>query len=82
MPKFYPDLAEIKTKLISKFSSGKFPEKKNWETNHSWVDRIINAFVRLFWWISNYGSSTKRVIAVFFGWNLIWALIYQYILPL
>lgn len=82
MPKFYPDLAEIKTKLISKFSSGKIPEKKNWETKHSWVDRIINAFVRLFWWISNYGSSTKRVIAVFFGWNLMWALIYQYILPL
>ncbi len=82
MPKFYPDLAEIKTKLISKISSGKIPEKKNWETKHSWVDRIINAFVRLFWWISNYGSSTKRVIAVFFGWNLMWALIYQYILPL
>jgi hypothetical protein len=57
-------------------------EKINWETKRCWVDRISNAFVRFFWWISDYGSSTKRVITVFFGWNIIWAFVYQFILPL
>jgi len=46
-------------------------------------DRIlINPFVRLFWWLTDYGSSTKRVIGVFFAWNILWAFIYQFLLPL
>ncbi len=80
-PKLYPALAKIKNALIVKFSARKSPEKKKWETKRCWVDRIINAFVRTFWWISNYGSSTKRIIAVFFGWNILWAFIYYYLLP-
>ncbi len=80
-PKLYPDLGKIKNTLIVKFSHNTSPEKKDWETKPCWVDRIINAFVRLFWLISNYGSSTKRIIAVFFGWNLIWAFIYFCLLP-
>jgi len=49
----------------------------------SWIDIcFINAFVQLFWWISDYGSSTKRIIAVFFGWNILWAFVYFYVLPL
>jgi hypothetical protein len=46
-----------------------------------WVDTIINAFVRTFWRISDYGSSTKRIIAIFFSWNILWAVIYYYLLP-
>jgi len=56
-------------------------EKKKWNMKRGLIDRIINAFLRLFWWISNYGSSTKRIIAVFFGWNILWACIYFYVLP-
>lgn len=56
-------------------------EEQESETKLCWVDRIINAFVRFFWWISDYGSSTKRIIAVFFGWNILWAFIYYYALP-
>lgn len=53
------------------------------EYNPSLFDKIfINPFVRLFWWVSNYGSSTKRVIGVFFAWNIFWAFIYQFVLPL
>ena len=80
-PKLYPDLAKIKNALIVKFSAKKSPEKKKWETKRCWVDRIINVFVRTFWWISNYGCSTKRIIGVFFGWNILWAFIYYYLLP-
>ena len=48
----------------------------------SLIDRfLLNPFVQLFWWVSNYGSSTKRVIGVFFGWNILWAVIYYYLLP-
>jgi len=54
----------------------------HWEDMHSWIDGIINAFVKLFWWVSDYGSSTKRILAVFFGWNLFWAFVYFYVLPL
>jgi len=57
-------------------------KKNNWETKSSWIDKVINGFVRLFWWVSNYGSSTKRVIGVFFAWNIFWAFIYQFVLPL
>jgi len=42
---------------------------------------FINVPVRIFWWASDYGSSTKRVIGVFFVWNFFWALIYLFILP-
>jgi len=57
-------------------------EQNKWETKDSCVDRIINGFVRLFWCLTDYGSSTKRVILVFFVWNIFWAFIYQFILPL
>jgi len=80
-PKLYPYMAGIKDKIIFKSSPKKSLKKKKWEIKHCWVDTIINAFVRTFWLISNYGSSTKRIIAVFFGWNILWACIYFYILP-
>jgi len=81
IPKLYPYLAKIKNNFIFRFSSRKSPEEHACETKLCWVDRIINAFVRIFWWISDYGSSTKRIIAVFFGWNILWAVIYYYLLP-
>lgn len=53
------------------------------ECNSSLFDRIIiNPFVRLFWWVSNYGSSTAKVLGVFVVWNILWACIYQFILPI
>ncbi len=55
---------------------------KKRQMERCWIDCFINSFVRLFWWLSDYGSSTKRVIGVFFGWNILWALIYQIVLPL
>jgi len=44
--------------------------------------RLLTPFVKLFWWVSNYGSSTAKVLGVFFAWNIFWALIYQFVLPL
>ncbi|MCK9312485.1 MAG: pentapeptide repeat-containing protein [Methanocorpusculum sp.] len=81
-PKVYPALASIKKSFIPDFSKEQPGNKKKWETKHSCIDSwTIDAFVRFFWWISNYGSSTKRIICVFFGWNLFWALIYYYVIP-
>ena len=80
-PKLYPAIAKIKSTLTVKLSLKTSNEKKKWGTKLCWIDKIINAFVRIFWWISDYGSSTKRIIAVFFGWNILWAVIYYYLLP-
>ncbi|MEA5037437.1 MAG: pentapeptide repeat-containing protein [Methanocorpusculum sp.] len=62
---------------------GKNHAEKKQEYNPSLLDRLlINPFVRLFWCLTDYGSSTKRVIEVFIVWNVFWAFIYQFILPL
>ena len=79
--KLYPILAKIKNPNIVYISPRNFPEKPEWYMKRCWVDRIINAFIRIFWWISDYGCSTKRIIGVFFGWNILWACIYFYLLP-
>ncbi len=69
-------------KLTGKIEVSEVDEKEK-ECNPSLTDRVlINQFVKLFWWVSNYGSSTKRVIGVFFAWNILWAFIYQFLLPL
>ncbi|RBQ25466.1 MAG: hypothetical protein ALMCE001_02230 [Methanocorpusculum sp. MCE] len=57
-------------------------EQHKWETKGSFIDTIINSFVRLFWCLTDYGSSTIRVIGIFFAWNILWAFIYQFVLPL
>jgi len=58
-------------------------EEKEKECKPSMTDRIfINPFVKLFWCLTDYGSSTKRVVGVFFAWNILWACIYQFLLPL
>ncbi len=56
-------------------------ENISWDTKCHWVDQIVNNFVRFAWWISDYGSSTIRIIVVFFGWNILWACIYFYVMP-
>jgi len=77
----------LKPSVTTKNASNQDPEetkdeKNKWETKYSWIDTVINGFVRLFWWLTDYGSSTKRVIGVFFAWNILWAFIYQFLLPL
>ncbi|WP_209315031.1 pentapeptide repeat-containing protein [Methanocorpusculum sp. GPch4] len=79
--KLYPILAKIKNPNIVYISPRNFPEEPEWYMKRCWVDTIINAFVRTFWRISDYGSSTKRIIAIFFSWNILWAVIYYYLLP-
>ncbi|HJJ99120.1 MAG TPA: hypothetical protein O0X23_02770 [Methanocorpusculum sp.] len=37
--------------------------------------------LRVFWWISDYGSSTRRIIGVFITLNTIFTLIYLYLIP-
>lgn len=79
--KLYPILGKIKNPNIVYISPRNFPEEPEWYMKRCWVDTIINTFVRTFWRISDYGSSTKRIIVVFFGWNILWACIYFYLLP-
>ncbi len=57
-------------------------EQHKWETKGSFIDTIINSFVRLFWCLTDYGSSTIRVIGIFFARNILWAFIYLFVLPL
>lgn len=72
----------IKTPVTTKENLNKdLDQKGKWKMKRCWIDRVINAFIRVFWWLSDYGSSTKRVIGVFFIWNILWAVIYQYFLP-
>lgn len=72
----------MKTPVTTKENLNKdLDQKGKWKMKRCWIDRVINAFIRVFWWLSDYGSSTKRVIGVFFAWNILWAFIYQYILP-
>jgi hypothetical protein len=47
----------------------------NWE---HWYEehRFVKWLVRPFWWMSDYGGSTGRIIAVFFGLAILFAAIY------
>ena len=46
----------------------------------SFFDRIfVNTPVRMFWWISDYGRSTVRIIGAFFGLNLLFTFIYLFL---
>jgi hypothetical protein len=59
--------------------------RKNWEqwykskSKNKWIikmHQLITLPVRLFWWISNYGLSTWRIILTFFALAFVFALIY------
>ena len=46
----------------------------------SFFDRVfVNTPVRMFWWISDYGRSTVRIIGAFFGLNLLFTYIYLFL---
>jgi len=51
--------------------------RKNWEDWYKEHPRL-KWLVKLFWWISDYGLSTKRIIFTFFGLALIFANIYYH----
>lgn len=51
--------------------------RKNWEDWYKEHPRL-KWLVKLFWWISDYGLSTKRIIFTFFGLAIIFANIYYY----
>lgn len=40
------------------------------------TNKVLTWFVRKFWWISDYGISTKRIIFTFFGLAFAFAIIY------
>ncbi len=50
--------------------------RKNWE---DWYKEhaFLKFLVRTFWWISDYGISTKRIIFTFFGLALLFAAVYS-----
>lgn len=48
-----------------------------WYEEHPYQKYLL----RLFWWLSDYGSNTKRVIITFFGTNILFGLIYYFVLP-
>jgi len=59
--------------------------RNNWEqwyrgkSENKWIIRmhqLLTLPVRLFWWISNYGLSTWRIILTFFALAFVFALIY------
>ncbi|MBW7992749.1 MAG: hypothetical protein FVQ84_22405 [Planctomycetes bacterium] len=51
--------------------------RKNWEEWYKEHPRLT-WLVKLFWWISDYGLSTKRIIFTFFGLAFIFANIYYH----
>jgi len=70
-------------RCLKKLTGKKQTSEEKQECPPSLIDRLfINPFVRLFWCLTDYGSSTKRVVIVFFVWNILWAFIYQFLLPL
>jgi hypothetical protein len=64
--RLYPELKQLLEYNI---------RRMNWEEwyKEHWFWRWL---VRLFWWISNYGCSTGRIIAVFLGFAVGFAIIY------
>ncbi|MBN2377851.1 MAG: pentapeptide repeat-containing protein [Sedimentisphaerales bacterium] len=48
----------------------------NWEDWYPKQKPCLSQPVKLFWWFSDYGTSTKRIIGSFFGLALIFAVIY------
>ncbi|MCK4815449.1 pentapeptide repeat-containing protein, partial [bacterium] len=51
--------------------------RKNWENWYKEHPRL-KWLVKIFWWISDYGRSTSRIIFTFFGLALIFANIYYH----
>nr|WP_052418736.1 pentapeptide repeat-containing protein [Methanolacinia paynteri] len=50
---------------------------KLWYKEHRYQKYVL----RLFWWLSDYGTNTKRIIGTFFGINILFCLIYYFVLP-
>lgn len=54
---------------------------KNWEWWYEkgcWLTRLLKkAFVRSFWWMSDYGRRTGRIIITFFGLAFLFAIVYR-----
>jgi hypothetical protein len=46
---------------------------EEWYKEHSWLKWLVKPF----WWISDYGISTKRIIYTFFGLAFLFALLYR-----
>jgi hypothetical protein len=51
--------------------------RKNWEEWYPKQNCLLRWIVRAFWWISDYGISTKRIIFTFFGLALFFAAVYS-----
>ncbi|MDV0443467.1 pentapeptide repeat-containing protein [Methanorbis rubei] len=56
---------------------------------HKWIykfDRVIRPFVnipvKVFWWLSDYGSKTTRILGAFVGLNLLFTALYLWVVPL
>jgi len=50
--------------------------RMNWEEWYPKQHRLLAWLVRKFWWISDYGISTKRIIFTFFGLAFVFAIVY------
>ncbi len=50
--------------------------RNNWE---DWYNEhpFLKFLVKAFWWMSDYGISTKRIIVTFFGLTFVFALLYK-----
>ena len=54
--------------------------RQGWASSYKrgpWLARLLKrAFIQPFWWVSDYGRSTGRIVAVFFGLAMLFAAVY------
>jgi hypothetical protein len=67
---------------ISKTDPPQSKEKKKKLTGKEWLKNIfVDIPTELFWWVSDYGSRTTRILYTFFGLNLFFTALYLWVVP-
>jgi hypothetical protein len=86
-PCVYPLFSNIRTFVTRKEDGYKYPQSKYTEIPGLWGKIHKNIIKRIFfdlpaeafWWISDYGSRTARIIGCFITLNLSFTVIYLYL---
>lgn len=81
--RIYPRTKQLLERNIRQMNWEEWYEWKDWfkyapmEPRHKLHQLFLRATIGCFWWISDYGISTKRIILVFLGLALFFAVIYS-----
>ena len=80
--RIYPDLKQLLEYNIRRMNWEQWYKYKNWQGKYqikrNKVIQKLMWFIRVFWWFSDYGRSTGRIIFTFFGLAIIFANIYYH----